>query len=77
MSKEEPKLDSESTWTTNMKVFNAAKHESHVRLETAGLNAVIYIHERSMHYAHKWDYSTLISLRNVLNKWFQDQLMEP
>lgn len=76
-NEKEIEMDSQCTASGSLSIYSATKHQSAIRLENYSLDTtILYIHEKSLIHALKFDWSTLLALRNVLNRWHEDEIIK-
>lgn len=70
-------IDSRYTSESELTVYNATKHLSGVRMEVVGIfDTVLKIEENTSHLTLKFNESTLIALRDVLNRWHEEKIIK-
>lgn len=68
-------MDASHTSQTSLTVYEAVKYTSSVRMDCAGhFDARIFVHENRSHFELKLHESTMLALRDVLNRWYTDKI---
>ncbi len=74
--KKEIEMDAQHMSQTSLTVYQASKFQSSIRMEIVGcFQSQLYINEDTKQYLAKWNESTLLALRNVLNRWYEDKIV--
>lgn len=76
MSEKEWKPDSTSTCTAKYKAWRAAHHNYDMKIEQFGISdTYVVFSEFAKSSQLKIDYTTLLLLRDCINRWYQDEII--
>lgn len=76
MSEEKIKMDAQHTSSGPYKIWSSSLGSSTVRIEKFGFNnEFIKINEHDRHAGQKMEYDTLLAFRDVLNRWYEDEIV--
>ena len=75
--RDEIEMTARHTSTSVLKVFSASYHQSTVRLETDGLSRIMLKYQEVQEQVIlKPDSNTLIAMRDVLNRWYEAEIVK-
>lgn len=70
-------VDSRHTSHSKVSIYESSSYNSSARLESNGLGTCkIYLHEDTTSTMLKLDYHTMIVIRDVLNRWHEEQVVK-
>lgn len=68
-------MDASYTSKSELTTYHAAKHHSAVRAEVVGcFDTYFFVNEAKQNFQIKWNESTMLAMRHVLNQWYSDKI---